>query len=257
MICIELIERKLGEIDFKIIPLENLTGEDLNLIKNLSGNMVEEVYLGPGTTSNLRKTDVSLIDDITTQRVMVIKQCVLLWTVLQGNLKRNPHLDQLCSWLNETKHTQKGELWLREQEIHDVDEEADGPEVLFGESLEEAMKTAPRGKTVELEEDEAIENELTQMTDDDLAELFESGGVDLSLDIEEGSPEAVLTTPIAKVELVERRVLTDRREDIADFEIDVEIEAQTQEKDEIEKVLEEFFSPLMDEQPTLWLTDEV
>jgi hypothetical protein len=253
MITIELIERKLGEIDFKIIPLENLDSNDLNFIKGMSGGMTEEVYLGPGTDSNLRKTDVSLIDDITTQRVMVIKQCVLLWTILQGNLKQRPHLDQLTAWLNETKHTQKGELWLREQEVHEVDEEVEGPQVLFGADLEEAMKTAPRGgKTIESSEVDAVENELTQMSDDDLAELFDSGGFDLALAIEEDSPEAVLTTPIAKVELVAKSEPFE-----VDFEVDEEVEAQLKDEDGVEKALEEFFSPMMDEQPTLWLTEEV
>jgi hypothetical protein len=251
-IKVELVERKLGQIDFKIIPLENLDPTDLNFIKGLSGGMTEEVYLGPGTDSKLRKTDVSLIDDITTQRVMVIKQCVLLWTILQGNLKQRPHLDQLCAWLNETKHTQKGELWLREQDVKEI-AESDGPEVLFGESLEEAMKNAPRGgKTIENSEATAIENELTQMSDDDLSELFESGGFDLALAIEEDSPEAVLTTPIAKVELVAKSEPFE-----VDFEVDEEVEAQLKDEDDVEKALEEFFSPMTDEQPTIWLTEEV
>lgn len=181
MFTIELIERKLGDIDLKTIPLDNLTGEDLDYIKELSGGMVEEIYLGPGSPNKLRKSDVTLVN-IDTQRVFVIKQIVLLWTVLQGNLKRTPHLDQLCAWLNETKHTQKGELWLREQEVHEVIEKEEGPQVLFGDDLEEAMKSAPSGGR--LCDPEPVEWE-DSISDEEMEALFELGAIDFSEKIED------------------------------------------------------------------------
>lgn len=222
MFTIELIERKLGDIDLRVIPLENLTGEDLDYLNGLSGDMVEEIYLGPGSPNKMRKSD-ALITDSTTQRVLVVKRCVLLWTILQSNLKRARHLDQLCSWLNETPHTQKGELWLREREVFEV-EEREGPQCLFGESLEEAMKEAPRGGSF-ITTDHNPDHYGNDISDEDLQALFDQNCLDLSRD-----------------------------EDIIELTTQAVV---LSEDEEIEKVLEEFFSPMLDEQPIVWLTEEV
>ena len=148
MLIVELVERKVGEVDTRIIPLENLSGEDLDRFKELSGGMVDELYVAGNHTHRIRKSDAYLID-IDTVRIMLIKECVLLWTVVTANLKKHPHCDQLLAWLSESPHTRKGELMLIEREVHVETSPSEGPECLFGENLEVAMTEAPSGGSFE------------------------------------------------------------------------------------------------------------
>jgi hypothetical protein len=181
MLVIELIERKVGDVDTKVIQLENLCDTDLNFITKLAGNMTDEIYTQHGQTNRVRNCDQHLTNGGVV-RIVAVKECILLWTILTGNLRQRPHLDQLCNWLNETKHTHKGDLLLREREVHEVSDE-DGPECLFGDSLEDAMKTAPRGgKLVESTIDPAHLGDANDMSDEDLASLFDDNCMDLHED---------------------------------------------------------------------------
>ena len=190
MFVIDLIERKVGEIDSKVIPLDNLSPEDLDWIKSLNGNMTEEIYSQTGHINRVRNCDSHLVD-IDVSRILVVKECILLWTIITGNLKQRPHLDQLTAWLQETKHTHKGELMFREREIHEVIER-EGPDVLFGSALEYALETAPRsGKLVKTTIDP--EHYGDSMSDEDMKAMFDRGCVDLHAGPE---PELLLTDVI-------------------------------------------------------------
>ena len=205
MFVIDLIERKVGEIDSKVIPLDNLSPADLDWIKTLGGKMVEELYIQGTQTNRIRNCDSHLIN-IDTVRVFLFKECVLLWTILQGNLKKHPQIDQLCAWLNETKHTHKGELMIREQEVHE-DFEREGPSCLFGTNLEEAMKAQPNGGGTFTMNEPAPEHYDDSMSDDDMKDMFDRGCLDLYAEPEKELEEIMLT------EVVQPR-----------FEVDFEVE---------------------------------
>lgn len=187
MFVIELIERKVGDIEAKVIPLDNLSPEDLDWIKSLAGGMTEEIYNQTYHLDRMRNCDSHLIN-IDVVRVFVIKQCILLWTILQGNTKKHPQMEQVCAWLNETKHTHKGELMFREREVHEVVERV-GPEVLFSTSLEDALETAPRGGRL-IDAEVNPEHYGDNMSDEDMEEMFDRGCMDLHADPE---PELLLT----------------------------------------------------------------
>ena len=202
MFVIELIERRIGDIETKVIPLDNLSTEDMDFIKALAGGMTEEIYNQTYHLDKMRNCDSHLIN-IDVVRVFVVKQCILLWTILQGNLKKYPQMEQVCAWLNETQHTHKGELMFREREIHEVEEHV-GPSVLYGSSLEYALESAPRGGGMIESTLDPEDLATNQMTDEDLKALFDHGCVDLHAEPE---PELLLT------DVVEPR-----------FEVDFEVE---------------------------------
>jgi hypothetical protein len=211
MIRIELLERKCGDIDSRIIPLDNLSGDDLDFILKMGGDMTEEIFTGDSRVNRVRKCDQTLID-INTLRFIVIKNIMLLWTVLQGNIKQRPHLDQLVAWLKETEHTYKGEMWLREVEIHEK-EEKQGPECLFGESLEEALQETP-GRCIEVPYERPEQSTVEQV---DIDELFDTAADILGEEVE-----------------------------------------QLEHEKEVDRVIHEFFTPLMNGgEQELLLTEEV
>ncbi|KKL52786.1 hypothetical protein LCGC14_2281990 [marine sediment metagenome] len=190
MFVIDLIERKVGDIEAKVIPLDNIFPEDLDWIKSLPGGMTEEIYNQTYHINRMRNCDSHLIN-IDTVRVLVVKECILLWAILQGNIKKRPQMDQLCSWLNETKHTHKGELMLREREVHEPGKHV-GPEVLFGENLEDALKTTPGGgETVAPEL--ASEHYGDSMSNEDMEAMFERNSIEVAV---EDGPEILLTEVI-------------------------------------------------------------
>lgn len=213
MIRIELLERQVNKIDARIIPLDNLSGEDLNYILSLSGGMTEEIFTGDARSNRVRKCDRPLVD-IDTLRFIVIKNIMLLATVLQSNLKGRPHFDQLLAWLNETEHTHKGEMWLREVEVH-APVESEGPKCLFGSSLEESMKTAPSGGKFAESTIDALPHQ-DDMSDEDLEALFEHGMMDLSKDMDDVNHEK-----------------------------------------DVDRVIHEFFSPYIEGEQELLLTEEI
>jgi hypothetical protein len=225
MFVIDLIERKVGDIEAKVIPLDNLSTEDLDWIKALAGGMTEEIYNQTYHLDRMRNCDAHLIN-IDVVRVFLVKQCVLLWTILQGNVKRYPQMDQLVAWLNETKHTHKGELMLREREVHEpMDLAVEGPTVLFGSSLEYALQTAPHMIESTLDKDEIAVN---NMSDEDLKSLFDESCMDLSADPE---PEEPVYKEILLTQVV-----------VPKFEVDFEVEdgdpTNLTDEDEIEMALE-------------------
>jgi hypothetical protein len=193
MFVIELIERKVGDIEAKVIPLDNLSPTDLDFIKGLGCGMTDEIYNPTYHINQMRNCDTHLVG-IDTVRVFVVKQCILLWTILQGNIKKYPQMEQVCAWLNESKHTHKGELMFREREVHEVVERV-GPEVLFGSSLEDALQTAPKGGTFTESTIPDDELEGNDMTDDDLNALFDENCMDLHAEPEKEEPpcEIILT----------------------------------------------------------------
>ena len=193
MFVIDLIERKVGDIEAKVIPLDNIFPEDLDWIKSLGGRMTQEIYSEIGHINRIRNCDSHLIS-IDVVRVLLIRECLLLWTVLKGNLKQHPQMNQLCKWLNETEHTHKGELMLREREVRAPVERV-GPEILFGKSLEEALKTAPSGGKV-IDPEPTPEHYGDSMSDEDMRNMFDRGCLDLSADPE---PEKELL--LAEVEI--------------------------------------------------------
>ncbi len=221
MFVIDLIERKVGDIEAKIIPLDNLSPEDLDWIKALPGGMTEEIYSQTYHTNRVRNCDSHLVN-IDVVRIFVVKQCILLWTICQGNVKKHPQLDQLCAWLNETKHTHKGELMLREREVHEPSEAIEGPSVLYGSSLEYALKDAPHMTESTLDVDEVAAN---TMSDEDLSALFDHGCVNLSEEPEKELEEILLTKVV-----------------LPDFEVDFEVEdgdpTGFSDEDEIEMALD-------------------
>lgn len=180
MFVIDLIERKVGDIDSKVIPLDDLSPEDLDWIKGLAGGMTEEIYNLTFQIDKMRNCDSHLVS-IDVVRILLIKSCVLLDTVLQGNLKKHPQMAQVCAWLNETKHTHKGELMFREREVHEeIEREEGGPSVLFGKSLDFALSTAPcGGKMVTLVEP-VLDHAGDSMSEEDMKAMFERGCIDLS-----------------------------------------------------------------------------
>jgi hypothetical protein len=221
MFVIDLIERKVGDIEAKVIPLDNLSTEDLDWIKALAGGMTEEIYNQTYHLDRMRNCDAHLIN-IDVVRVFLVKQCVLLWTILQGNVKRYPQMDQLVAWLNETKHTHKGELMLREREVHEpMDLAVEGPTVLFGSKLEYALQTAPHMTESTLDKDEVAAND---MSDEDLRALFDENCSDLHTD------------PQFEKEILLTKVVHPR------FEVDFEVEdgdpTNLTDEDEIEMALE-------------------
>jgi hypothetical protein len=224
MFVIDLIERKVGDIEAKIIPLDNLSPDDLDWIKALPGGMTEEIYNQTYHLDRMRNCDAHLID-INVVRVFVIKQCILLWTILQGNVKRHPQMSQVVAWLNETKHTHKGELMFREREVQEEPTVKEGPTVLFGSSLEYALQTAPHMTESSLNQ---AEIEVENMSDEDLEGLFDEGCMDLSANPEPEEPvykEILLTQVVAPK-----------------FEVDFEVEdgdpTELTDEDEIEMALE-------------------
>jgi hypothetical protein len=221
MFVIDLIERKIGDIEAKVIPLDNLSPEDLDWIKALPGGMTEEIYNQTYHLDRMRNCDAHLIN-IDVVRVFLVKQCILLWTICQGNVKRHPQLDQLCAWLQETKHTHKGELMLREREVHEpMDLAVEGPTVLFGSSLEYALQIAPHMTESTLDKDEVAAND---MSDEDLKALFDENCSDLHAD------------PQFEKEILLTKVVHPK------FEVDFEVEdgdpTELTDEDEIEMALE-------------------
>lgn len=193
MFVIDLIERKVGDVEAKVIPLDNLSPEDLDWIKGLGGGMTEEIYNPTYHINKMRNCDSHLIN-IDVVRVFAIRQCVMLWTILLGNLKKHPQMEQVCIWLNETQHTHKGELMFREREVHEVIER-EGPSVLFGSNLEQALEKAPSGgKMVDCAPDP--EHYGDSMSDDDMEAMFDRGCVDLSDWKSEPVCEEILLTKV-------------------------------------------------------------
>ncbi len=234
MFVIDLIERKVGDIEAKVIPLDNLSPEDLDWIKGLNGGMTEEIYNPTYHINKMRNCDAHLID-IDVVRVFAIRQCILLWTILLGNLKKHPQLEQVCAWLNETQHTHKGELMFREREVHEVIEQ-EGPAVLFGSKLEYALETAPRGgKMVDCEP--APEHYGDSMSEEDMKALFDRGCVDLHDDTQ-FDKEILLT-----------KVVLPRFE--VDFEVEEGAPTELTSEDEINMALDALTSTEGDKDLTL------
>jgi hypothetical protein len=193
MFGIELVERKVGEITLKTIPLDNLCPNDLRWIKSLNGNMTEEIYNQASNVNRVRKCDAHLVT-IDTVQIVLIKECVLLWTILLGSKKNMPQMDQICQWLNETDHTHKGELMFIERETHEPIDHV-GPEILYGDSLNEALVDVPSfiESTVEVEK---ISD--SSMSDDDLLDWFDRDCVDLP-----APPGELLLTDVIEVKPTE------------------------------------------------------
>lgn len=240
MFIIDLIERKVGDINSKVIPLDNLSPEDLDWIGSLSGKMTEEIYNQGGHVDRVRTCDKHLIN-IDVVRIILIKECVLLWTILQGSLKRHPQVEQLCAWLNETKHTQKGELMIREQEVHESVDQV-GPSCLFGANLEEAMKAQPNsgGTFVMNASTSAPLHAGDSMTDEDMKAMFERGSIDFSVEPEKELEEIMLidvVPPPFKVDFeVEEGDPTELTDD-EEFELGFEALTASDEKDLVEEAV--------------------
>ena len=207
MFSISLIERKIGQIESRVIALETLESEDLDWIAELPGDMTEEIYSQSRNHDLVPKIDRGNVC-IDTSRVLLVKKGILLWTIMAGNLKRRPNLVQLASWLNETPHTHKGMLMIVEREIHDKQEKHVGPEILFGESLEEAMDDVTTGslsKNHPLEE--TAQEQIGHMTDQDLMALFEDVEIPGGLVISDEAIDNMVETAFSPMEEVEFEIL--------------------------------------------------
>ncbi len=180
MIAIELLERRVRETGLRLIPLENLEPTSLDYLLGLGCSMTAEIFHSGSQLDHamdrVRKCDDSIVSS-ETSRVIVIKNILLLVTVLQGKMKEMPHLRQLVDWLNESEHTHKGDMWIRVIEYVEKDEVEvpAGPETLTGIALEEAMSSAPRGGIMQ---DELLypepEVDRTGLFDEDCADLHAS-----------------------------------------------------------------------------------